>query len=273
MNYIVIVRAFKPGDEIGCRELIRDVVMSSLGATFCGMLFKEIIFQLMILLAAIMFIFFGMPFTICLLVIPIVIVLTYVCTYISFVTKLMEINGEISNIPRLYMSNAFSCFWVAEAFEPRLKIGHPKEVYYTVMTEEQFHQANIRVSMQSKKIVGTVGLCKSIRLDRSAWIKRLYVHERYRKKGIESYLLTAAVQFAIDAGYSCANIVASEYTEENRELCFKKGFEMEQIYHKYVLGSYITILMYELTYKIKPTEDDYSPRVDFEKELNEFFVF
>lgn len=165
------------------------------------------------------------------------------------------------------MSNAFSCFWVAEAFEPYLTTRHPKEVHYTVMTEEQFSQANIGVSLQAKKIVGTVGLCKSYRLDRSAWIKRLCVHKQYQRKGIASCLLNAAIQFAIHEGYSCANIVASEYTEEGRELCFKKGFELKQMYHKSILGSYITILMYELTYQIKPTEDDYVPRMDFEKKF------
>lgn len=164
------------------------------------------------------------------------------------------------------MSNAFSCFWVAEAFEPYLMTRHPKEVHYVVMTEEQFHQANINVALQAKKVVGTVGLCKSYRLDRSAWIKRLCVHEQYQRKGIASCLLNAAIQFAIDERYSCANIVASEYTEGGRELCLKKGFELEQMYHKSILGSYITILMYELTYQIKPT-DDYLPRMDFEKEF------
>ncbi|XP_012524519.1 N-acetyltransferase family 8 member 3-like [Monomorium pharaonis] len=267
MNHIVIVRAFKPGDETGCKELIRDGVMSSLNATFRGMLLKEITFQLIILLAAIMFIFFGMPLTVCLLGIPAVVALMYVSTCVTFVAKLTEINGEISNIPRLYMSNAFSCFWVAEAFEPHLMTRHPKEVHYTIMTEEQFNQANIGAFLQARKIVGTIGLCKSYRVDRSAWIKRLCVHEQYQRKGIASYLLNAAVQFAIDTGYSSANIVASEYTEEGRELCLKKGFELKQMYHKSILGSYITILMYELIYRIKPTEDDYSPGIDFEKEF------
>ncbi|XP_011865570.1 PREDICTED: probable N-acetyltransferase CML3 [Vollenhovia emeryi] len=271
MSHIVIVRAFKPGDEVGCTELIRDCVMSSLGTTFRGMLFKEITFQLLIMLSAIMFIFFGLPLTVCLSVVPVVVALTYAGTYVSFAAKMTEINGEVTNIPRLYMSNAFSCFWVAEAFEPYLTMRRPEEARYTIMTEKQFSQVNLDASLQARKIVGTVGLCKSHRLDRSAWIKRLCVHERYRRKGIAACLLNEAVQFAIDAGYSCANIVASEYTEEGRELCFKKGFELKQMYHKSILGPHLTILMYELTYRIKPTEDDYAPKMDFVKEfLNQF---
>lgn len=100
MTYIVIVRPFKPGDERDCKELIKNSVMSSFGVTFRGMLFKEITFQLMILFAAILFIFFGMPMTICLAVIPMVIILIFVGTYISFALKLAEIDQEVTNIPR-----------------------------------------------------------------------------------------------------------------------------------------------------------------------------
>ncbi|KYM96383.1 PREDICTED: uncharacterized protein LOC108779513 [Cyphomyrmex costatus] len=265
MSYIIIIRAFRPGDETGCNKLIRDCVMSSLNATFCGMIFKEITFQSIILVSAIMFIFFEMPLTVCLLVVPVVIALIYAGTYVTFIAKLTEIDKEVVNIPRLYMSNAFSCFWVAEAFEPYLMTQQPKEIHYIVMREEQYNRANLNFCLQAKKIIGTIGLCKSDRSDRSAWIKRLWVHEQYRRKGIASYLLNDAIQFATNTGYSCANIVASEYTEEGRDLCLRKGFELKQLYHKYILGSYIMILMYELTYQIKPTEDDYSPKLDFGK--------
>lgn len=256
MSYLIIVRAFKPGDELGCKELIRNSVMSSLGATFRGMLLKETTFQLMLFLSAMMFIFFEMPLTICLTVIPIVIILTYVGTYIIFAAKLVEINEEVTDIPRLYMSNLFSCFWVAEVVQPYLTTQNPQEVHYTIITEQQYYQANMENSSQTKKIVGTICLSKSHRLDKCAWIKRLCVHKQYQRKGIAARLLNTAVQFAIEAGYSCANTVASEYTKGGRELCHKKGFELKQMYHNSFLGFYM-ILMYELTYRIKPNEDDY----------------
>jgi len=159
------------------------------------------------------------------------------------------------------MSNRFSCFWVAEAIQPNLMTQHPKEVHYTILTEQQYCQANMGVSLQAKRIVGTICLTKSHRLDKCAWIKRLCVHKQYQRKSIAACLLNTAAEFAIEAGYSCANIVASEYTEGGKELCLKKGFELKQIYHKPILGSYIMILMYELSYQIKPSEDDYLPRI------------
>lgn len=259
MSHIIVIRSYKPGDEINCKELIKAGVMSSLNSTYFGIVLKELTFQMMILFAAIMFIFFGLPLTVCLLVVPLVICLVYVATYIGFTAKAMEVNEEVSNIPRIYMSNAFSCFWVAEAFEPYIMTHHPKTVRYTVMTEQQFRDSNVDISSQVKRIVGTIALCKSYRLDKGAWLKRLCVHEQYRRKGVASCLINVAVQFAIDQGYSCANIVASEYTEGGRELCLKKGFELQQMYHRPIVGSLVTILMYELSYQIKPGEDDYVP--------------
>ncbi|XP_014218384.1 probable N-acetyltransferase CML3 [Copidosoma floridanum] len=258
MSHIVVIRPYHPGDEMSCHELIRSGILSSMNSTFIGNVLKEVTFQIMILLAAIMFIFFGMPITICLLVVPIVLLSTYVITYVAFMAKAAEVDQEVSNIARIYMSNAFSCFWVAEAYEPIFTTRSPSEFYYNIITEKQFKESKIDVSAQSKRIVGSIGLQKSHSLDKGAWIKRLCVHKNFQRKGIASHLLKAAIDFAIEQGYSCANIVASEYTEGGRELCLKKGFELKMMYHQQIVGTLLTTLMYELTYQIKPGDSNYA---------------
>lgn len=100
MSHIVVVRPYKAGDEYNCHDLIKDGVLSSKNCAFFGNIFKEITFQVMILLAAIMFIFFGMSLTVCLLVIPAVIIMTYIATYLSFTAKKLEVDQEVSNIAR-----------------------------------------------------------------------------------------------------------------------------------------------------------------------------
>ncbi|XP_033224053.1 uncharacterized protein LOC117177457 isoform X2 [Belonocnema kinseyi] len=175
MSHIIVIRSYKPGDEVTCREMVKDAVMSSMNAEFLGNLLKEFTFQLMILFAAIMFIFFGLPFTICFTVIPAVIFFMYVGTYAGYATKAMEVDQEISRIPRFYMANAFSCFWVAEAFEPYLMSRHPSQVHYTIMTEDQFRESNIDVSSQAKKIVGTIALAKSRSVEKEIPFRRTSV--------------------------------------------------------------------------------------------------
>ena len=106
MSHVVVIRPYRQGDEFNLVEMIKDGVMSSMNSTFFGNLLKEITFEVMILLAAVMFIFVGMPLTACiLLIIPIVILLTYVGTFIAFTTKSMEVQSEVMNISRYILLN------------------------------------------------------------------------------------------------------------------------------------------------------------------------
>lgn len=153
-------------------------------------------------------------------------------------------------VGRIYMSNMFSCFWIAEAYEPYLMTQHPKDATYIVTTVERFNHINADVCQLSRKIVGTISLSKHQKLNGSAWIKRLYVHERYRRKGIATCLLNVALEFAIKNRYRYAEIVASEYTEGGKELCRKNNFLLKQRYHKHVLGPFVTIIMSLYTFPI-----------------------
>lgn len=100
MSSIVVIRNYRTGDEIGYKEMISEGIMSSLNNVFMANLFKEITFQMIILFSAIAFIFFGMPVTVCLLAIPVVVILTYIVTYLSFTAKVLQVSQEASNIPR-----------------------------------------------------------------------------------------------------------------------------------------------------------------------------
>ncbi|XP_025602370.2 N-acetyltransferase family 8 member 3-like [Athalia rosae] len=263
MSHIIVIRSYKPSDNLECREIAKESVMSSINTAFVGNLVKEVTFELMILFAALLFIFCGIHFTICLLVVPVVVILTYISTYVSLTARSMEVAQEISNIPKFYLSNPFSGFWVAEAFEPNIMTSQPKDCYYSIMSENQLQESNIDVSLQSKRIIGTIGLTKSYRVGKSAWIKRLAVKHSYRRKGIGSCLLDTAVQFAINQGYGSVETIASEYTEGGREICLKKGFELKQMYHRHLIGSLITILMYELTYQIELPDTTTPPQISY----------
>lgn len=74
--------------------------MSSMNAAFLGNVVKEFTFQMMILVAAVLFIFFGLPFLICFTAIPAVIFFTYLASFIAHTTKVMEVYQEIDNISR-----------------------------------------------------------------------------------------------------------------------------------------------------------------------------
>lgn len=153
------------------------------------------------------------------------------------------------------MSSNSTCFWVAEAYENSMyhyhhDHHHQEDQKYVLMTEVYFNSSNIDVSSYTKKIVGTIALCKSYRMQNNAWIKRLFVHKDYRKNSIGSYLLNIAIEFGILQGYNRVNLVISEYRNDVKKLCITKGFELYLCYKKYVFKELVKMTVYELTYRM-----------------------
>lgn len=248
MWFFIVIRDYRPGDESQCQGVIEEGAMSTVNTAFFTGLTREVTFQSMILTSAIMFIFLGLPFSLCFASIPIVIVLMYIFIYVGHLYNAFEVSQEITNVPRVYMSTEYTGFWVAEVYEPMLMTGDPKQYEYVYIGEN--HLKMFDLNNYQKKIVGTIAVNKSRNSDSSAWIRRMCVSKRYHRKGIATNLLTEAIQFCEDKGYTIAELVTSEYHDVARELYLKKGFELKQMYHKPIVGGIITVLMYELFYKI-----------------------
>ncbi|XP_043675856.1 uncharacterized protein LOC122632689 isoform X2 [Vespula pensylvanica] len=250
MNCFVVFRSYKQEDESFCKKLLKNGVMSLINPTYNEILVRGITFEIPIFMIVIILILFGVPLIHSLLVMPIVASIIYITLYAKFLNKANEIQKEVSNIPRIYMSNNSSCFWVAEVYEKSSLNYSQQDQEYILMTEEEFNYSDIDISSYIKKIVGTIALCKNNRIPNGAWIKRLYVHKDYRKKSIGSFLLNVALEFSIMQGYNRVNIVISEYRKDAKKLCIRKGFELYLCYKKPVFRSLITMLVYELTYQI-----------------------
>ncbi|XP_067005240.2 N-acetyltransferase family 8 member 3 [Anabrus simplex] len=251
MNHMVVIRYYKPGDELSCQEVVKQGTMSTVNAAFIAGLTREITFQIMILASALMFIFLGVPFTICFSTIPVVIVLMYVFIWMGHMYRVMEMNQDMCNIPRMYMSSQDTGFWVAEVYEPYFMTREPSQVKYSITTEQRLKDSNTELPSFQKKIVGTIAVTKSRYDDNTAWLRRMAVNHRYQRKGIASALLDEALRFCKTRGYSTVELVTTECHDAARELYLKKGFELKQMYHKQVVGTLITILMYDFTYNLK----------------------
>jgi Predicted acetyltransferase len=257
MIQFVVIRDYRPGDDIFCREIIKEGTMSTVNTAFFAGLTREITFQTMIFTSAVMFIFFGFPFSVCFGSIPVVIILMYIFIWMGHTYKALEMTQDISNIPRVYMSSEYSGFWVAEVFEPFFMTREPHQVKYTVMTERDFKALNPSISenQHQRKIVGTVAITRSNKNANIAWLRRMAVNPKYQRKGIASVLADEAIRFCNDKGYAAVELVTSECHDAARELYFKKGFELKQMYHKPIVGSAVTIQMYDLMLRFRSLED------------------
>lgn len=252
MDHVIVIRDYRPGDELQCKEIVREGTMSTVNTAFIAGLTREITFQAMVVTSAVMFIFMGVPLSICLGSIPVVIVAMYVIIYLAHTLKTMEMMQDISSIPRFYMSSDYTGFWVAEACEPMFMTQDPKHAKYLVMTESEMQRQSVQLASHLKKtVIGTIAVTRSKSEENTAWLRRMAIHPRYQHKGIGSQLVDEVIKFAVSKGYDAIELVTSECHNNARELYLKKGFELKQMYHKHVFGSLVSILIYELTLSLK----------------------
>lgn len=248
MDHVIVVRDYRPGDELQCKEILREGTMSTVNTAFFAGLTREITFQAMVVTSAVMFIFMGVPLSVCLGSIPVVIVAMYVIVYLAHTFKTLEVMQDIASIPRFYMSSDYTGFWVAEACEPMFMTQDPKHARYLLLTEDDMQRQAIQLASHlRRRIIGTIAITRSKSEENTAWMRRLAVHPRYQNKGIDAKLVDEALRFATEKGYNAVELVTSECQNDARELYLKKGFELKQMYHRHVFGSLVSILNYELT--------------------------
>ncbi|KAL2740811.1 putative N-acetyltransferase camello isoform X1 [Vespula squamosa] len=230
LTVFILIRAYRQEDESFCKELLKISVMASLNSTFIGFLSEEIALITAVLICTTILTLVGVPIIYCLML-------------DRFKKK-------------IYMSDNTSHFWVAEAYEFYLLNRRQRDEQCTFMTEEEFNKSNIDVFRHFKKIVGTIALCKSNKLQNSAWIKRLSVHKNYKRKDIGIHLVNLALQFGNEQGYKSINVIISEYRVDVIKLFIKKGFELYLLHNKPFFTSLVTVEFHELTYRIKYYRDN-----------------
>lgn len=90
-------------------------------------MFFQITFQLVVMTAAVMFIFLGIPLLYCLAALPCVMLFIYIAIYVSFYSKAMEL---------LMSKRPLKC-WVAEVYLPYFFRRDPKTCRYDVVWDEK----------------------------------------------------------------------------------------------------------------------------------------
>ncbi|KAF4533190.1 hypothetical protein B566_EDAN001732 [Ephemera danica] len=250
---VVVLRDYHPGDEIQCQDIIREATMSTVNVAFISGLTREFTFQLMVLVAAVMYIFIGIPLKFCLYVIPGVIIFIYICIWAAHSFKALELNQDINNIPRVYMSSDSTGFWVAEAYEPYFASTWP-DGKAMIVNESGLKSCGIDINKCRRTIVGTVAIACSRESEDVGWLRRMAVRPQYQRRGIAKALLREAVSFCRTKGYKEVELVTSECHDAARELYLSAGFDVKQMYHKPIVGNLITLTMYQLIYKLQSNQ-------------------
>lgn len=104
----VVIRNYYPGDELQCRRILHTATMSTVWVAFRSALTREITLQLIVVLTAVMFVFFGFSPSLCLLSVPLSAFVIFLAVYGAHYFKAMTMSQDLLNIPQTYMSSQFT---------------------------------------------------------------------------------------------------------------------------------------------------------------------
>lgn len=259
---IVVIRPFRPQDNDEVQKLIFESTMSTVNTFFFQALMREIYFQSIILTAAVMFIFVGIPFQWTLSAIPLVTVLFYIVIYSAHYYKAMFLHPDLKDILGTYLSSNKTTFFVAEAFGPVRPTGISRRngsnstsnIAFVNFAEYERLDRNEGISGSGRKreIIGTIGVTRDYSSAVIAWVRRMAVKKAWRGKGVGSQLVDSVIKFCNARSYVAIELVTTECHNSAQRLYEKKGFETRQMYHKKFL--YLTsmaITMQFMSYKTR----------------------
>ncbi|KAF5290490.1 hypothetical protein FQA39_LY03594 [Lamprigera yunnana] len=237
MSCFIVIREYKHSDFHNVFDVIRNAYLSNVFPTWCNALIREITFQIIVMSAALLFIFLGVPLQYCIIAIPVVIISLYLIIYSSYLFKSAEL---------MHSKKPMQC-WVAEACEPFIFTERPESTSYRIFSDaracnEMFDMGNFK-----RKIIGTIAVSNHHSLYNSLWLHRLAVHNSYRKKRVGYALIQTVQNWCCKQNYEILELAMSECQDAARKLFVDTGFEIKQLYHQQLVGSAVTLLMYQMT--------------------------
>jgi len=264
---IVVIRPFRPQDNHEVQALIRESTMSTVRSFFIQALMREIYFQSIIMTAAIMFIFVGVPFYWTVSAIALVTVVFYLVIIGAHSYRARYHTGDLQDILSTYLSSNKTCFFVAEAFgsPPPKRSSDPgisriatyfSSIAFINITEFEKLDRNggISASGRKRELIGTIGITRDRNSAVIAWVRRMGVKKTWQGRGVGSHLIDTVIKFCNTRSFVAIELVTTECHDSAKTLLERKGFETRQLYHKkYIFLNSLAIGMQFMTYKTRST--------------------
>lgn len=252
---VCVVRQYSPKDKAAVQDMMGQAIMETVTDYFWAAVLSEVSPQVALLVIAFAFIGLGVPFYFCLLGIPAAVVIIYVVVWAAHMSRVLEVNQELGNIPQLFLQQPSGNFWVAEVMETSEAceldslINKTKKVEYQFMSEDEARAKQAELEGLKRHVVGMVGVTKSLRGGMRNRLKHLVVKKAYRRRGIAQGLVDEAVQFSTDHCMEGIELVTTECHHKARELFYRKGFEVQHTYYKYYLNVQQPVYLFSLPLK------------------------
>lgn len=184
----IVIRPYRDDDSKDKEAILvlhGKAEWENIGQKMTKYLITELSAQLIVVVAAVLFIVFGVPLYLCWVSIPAVLGLV-ILFYMAGRTRDFKRNmADLSDLERIYLEDEKGGFWVAEEWRHQ-KDEHPVMDMKKIIFRSQLEMESLALSggmgIPQKKIVGTVGI--AVKEDRD-------MKEPPRSVGVLGHLLVA----------------------------------------------------------------------------------
>ena len=243
----VIIRPFRYGDDAKVQKILDQAAMSTAWPMFIAFAKREVTSQIILMLAAILFIVVGLQLMSSLLSIPIVLLSLALTILVGHRVKIALTHQDLNDVSKSYQSHPRSGFWVAEVVDSK------------ALSSSTDHRATIAIDLQpsrpqncSPEIIGTIAV--TIKRDPDlreppesvAWLRRMAVSPQYRRKGVGLALTDVALDHCAKANFRAVELLTTEFHQAARSLYASKGFELIGSTRKSFLGGLLGFSLYRL---------------------------
>lgn len=227
--------------------------MATVAPFFLKAATKEVIAQIILMLAALLFIVIGTPLHYSLFALPVTLLTLYIGVWIGHRVKATTTHGDLDDIQNVYMENPRCGFWVAELLSSSAEKTEKVDDYHFVR-EDQLEAAEVERALFgiNKCIIGTVAVTIKIDPDMQeppdsvAWLRRMAVSKAHRRKGVAAALTNVALDHCARANFRAVELLTTEHHQAARNLYANKGFDLINTHHKLFCGGLLSVAMYRL---------------------------
>lgn len=249
-SYLCCVRPFEPRDLLAVKTMAGEAATSTIWSFFTAALFRETFWELLIAFMALLFVMFGVPGDLCMMMVPAFFVFIFTCIWAAHQVRAMAAQSDISNIPDTYQTSPRTNFWVAELYEPLL--GPAAAYQLTFVTPEDVQRYQTDLTGLRRVVVGTAGVRRDRDVPEGGWLTRMAVLKAYRGRRIGTQLLEVVCRFCGDAGITHLRMQTTECNDAAKSLFYKHGFQILNYIHRPMFAG-VKVGIYMFTKNMKPS--------------------
>jgi GNAT superfamily N-acetyltransferase len=260
-THFVVIRPFRREDHASVLQLIQEATLDPVNTFFFRTLTREIFFQAVIMIAAIMYILCGVPLQFTVSALPLTTVLAYIVIWFAHWYKAKYLHKDIVNVMKTYLGSDKTSFFVAEAFFNPIDSKFLKQDKPGFITETEFENLDKTGNVSNnrtltRELVGCIGVMRAKESAVLAWLRRTGVKKTWRGKGVGGALVDRVIKHCSQKGFIGIELVTTECHDSARKLYERKGFEVRAFYHKkFFKMSQASIMMLAMHYKTRPYKE------------------